>query len=125
MELPTLEEQVCTIEQAQELQSYGVPEGALCSVADPDGKRHIVLNDEFAYEMSHMNPCPVWTLSELMHILPNGIIVVKTARGWQHGEVSSGRVSMAVMVREAPVQSAAAYLILILKKQKEDTRIEL
>jgi len=82
MKLPTLEQQVCTIEQAQELQSYGVPEGALCSVADPDGKRDIVMNDEYAYEMSHMNPCPVWTLSELLYISPQTYRITKVLDGF-------------------------------------------
>lgn len=49
----------------------------MCLIRDTEGNRHLSVHDEYCYEASYMNPIPVYTLADIIEMLPKKIMVGK------------------------------------------------
>lgn len=50
---------------------------SMCLIRDTEGNRHLSVHDEYCYEASYMNPIPVYTLADIIEMLPKKIMVGK------------------------------------------------
>lgn len=65
-----------TIEQMQHLSELGCStrNASMCLIRDTEGNRHLSVHDEYCYEAAYMNPIPVYTLADIIELLPSAII---------------------------------------------------
>lgn len=67
--------QTLTIEQMRHLSELGCStrNASMCLIRDTEGNRHLSVHDEYCYEASYMNPIPVYTLADIIEMLPSNI----------------------------------------------------
>lgn len=71
--------QTLTPEQMRNLSELGrsTRNASMCLIRDTEGNRHLSVHDEYCYEASYMNPIPVYTLADIIEMLPKKIMVGK------------------------------------------------
>lgn len=45
----------------------------MCLIRDTEGNRHLSVHDEYCYEAAYMNPIPVYTLADIIEMLPSTV----------------------------------------------------
>ena len=70
-----MSKQTLTPEQMQHLQELGCStrNASMCLIRDTEGNRHLSVHDEYCYEAAYMNPIPVYTLADIIEMLPSYI----------------------------------------------------
>lgn len=46
---------------------------SMCLIRDTEGNRHLSVHDEYCYEAAYMNPIPVYTLADIIEMLPSTV----------------------------------------------------
>ena len=85
-----IEEQVLSREQMAHLQELGVDtsDASMCWLryeADEEVRYFVSVNDEMCYEMACTEPCPTYTIGDLIEKLPKNIEYYQLEIDW-HGE---------------------------------------
>ena len=67
--------QILTPEQMRHLSELGCStrNASMCLIRDTEGNRHLSVHDEYCYEASYMNPIPVYTLTDIIEMLPSTV----------------------------------------------------
>ena len=67
--------QVLTPEQMRHLSELGCStrKASMCLIRDTEGNRHLSVHDEYCYEAAYMNPIPVYTLADIIEMLPSTV----------------------------------------------------
>lgn len=67
--------QTLTPEQMRHLSELGCStrNASMCLIRDTEGNRHLSVHDEYCYEASYMNPIPVYTLADIIEMLPSTV----------------------------------------------------
>lgn len=68
--------QTLTPEQMRHLSELGCStrNASMCLIRDTEGNRHLSVHNEYCYEASYMNPIPVYTLADIIEMLPKQIM---------------------------------------------------
>lgn len=68
-----MEKKIClSIDQMQQLKELGVStkDASMCWIKDPEGFPTLTVNDEYCYEMAFLDPVPVFTLQDMLEMMP-------------------------------------------------------
>lgn len=67
--------QTLTPEQMRHLSELGcsIRNASMCLIRDTEGNRHLSVHDEYCYEAAYMNPIPVYTLVDIIEMLPSTV----------------------------------------------------